>query len=331
MACAERHASFCMPPSTSFSGAPELQLETRRPSATAFSRRPSAIKQTAKIRRQVYVTPVASLSEDTVIDVHNPGMPDHELDGLGSPNSYQLQPRTITHQKSRLMSTFTDTSTEEQSEDSISTWPLPGSLRDASRLAGAAAQVLQARLRSQPSMSALSGQSCAVSIENPSQLTHNLMYEQPGQFSRTTSRAASTGTGPSFTKMRTSSLQSAPSTGPKPAQVQSLCLGGYLPHLGMVQSAPGVPRTSSMAIDDSSSILHKLVDVEVHSLGMFAFKGLASHRQIAQLMPMSLNERLALFPHILKRGKATCVTANSQLLVAATVVLPDVSGLVLAR
>ena len=90
-------------------------------------------------------------------------------------------------------------------------------------------------------------------------------------------------------------------------------------------------RSCSLPVDDSSSIPQRLLDVEVYSLGMFAFKGLAAHRQIAQLMPSSLSERLALFPHALKRGKATCVTPDNKLLAVTTVVLPDVSGLTLAR
>ena len=91
-------------------------------------------------------------------------------------------------------------------------------------------------------------------------------------------------------------------------------------------------RTSSLPpIDDSTSFPQKLVDVEVYSLGMFAFKGLTAHRRIAQLMPTSLSERLSLFPHVLKRGKATCVTYDNRLLAVTTAVLPDVSGLTLAQ
>ncbi|KAK9831232.1 hypothetical protein WJX74_008532 [Apatococcus lobatus] len=101
-------------------------------------------------------------------------------------------------------------------------------------------------------------------------------------------------------------------------------------HRSASQSSSGF-RTSSLPIDESSSIPQKLLDVEVYSLGMFAFKGLAAHRQIAQLMPTNLSERLALFPHALKRGKATCVTPDNKLLAVATAVLPDVSGLTLAR
>lgn len=91
-------------------------------------------------------------------------------------------------------------------------------------------------------------------------------------------------------------------------------------------------RTSSLPpIDDSSSFPQRLVDVEVYSLGMFAFKGLTAHRQIAQLMPSSLSERLALFPHVLKRGKATCVTYDNRLLAVTAALLPDVSGLTLSQ
>ena len=90
-------------------------------------------------------------------------------------------------------------------------------------------------------------------------------------------------------------------------------------------------RTSGLPVDESSSIPQKLLDVEVYSLGIFAFKGLAAHRQIAQLMPTTLSERLALFPHVLKRGKAICVTPDNSLLAVATAVLPDVSGLTLTR
>lgn len=90
-------------------------------------------------------------------------------------------------------------------------------------------------------------------------------------------------------------------------------------------------RTSSLPIDESSGVPQKLLDVEVYSLGVFAFKGLAAHRQIAQLMPTTLTERLSLFPHVLKRGKAICVTPDNSLLAVATAVLPDVSGLTLAR
>lgn len=329
MACVERHASFCKAPST----AADLQLDTRHPSSTANSRKSSAFKQTANIRRQASSNPVACSSDDTVIEMSTISRSENETGSIGSAERNLPQLRTIVCQKSRLMTTFTDMSAEEQSEDSIGVWPLPGSLREASRQAALASspaahltRLGTHMLSPAPSgLHRLASQDASVHYESIA----NPLYDQSGGVTRTSSHPI-TPTGPSFLRMRTaSSLQSALSG--KPARMQSLAAGAQAQAAGMMQWPTAILQTASSAIDDTTDIPMKLVDVEVHSLGKFAFKGLSSHRQIAQLMPMSLSERLALFPHVLKRGKATCVTANNKLLASATAVLPDVSGLVLAR
>ncbi|KAK9833496.1 hypothetical protein WJX84_004300 [Apatococcus fuscideae] len=73
------------------------------------------------------------------------------------------------------------------------------------------------------------------------------------------------------------------------------------------------------------------VEVEVYSLGSFAFKGMGGQWQIAQVLPSSLTARLELFSHVLKRGKATCTRQDDSQLHSVKMWLPEISGLQLAR
>ena len=73
------------------------------------------------------------------------------------------------------------------------------------------------------------------------------------------------------------------------------------------------------------------VDVDVFSLGSFAFKGMAGQWQIAQVLPSALTARLELFSHVLKRGKATCTRQDDSQLHSVKMWLPEISGLQLAR
>ncbi|KAK9851364.1 hypothetical protein WJX84_006381 [Apatococcus fuscideae] len=102
------------------------------------------------------------------------------------------------------------------------------------------------------------------------------------------------------------------------------------------------PRTSKTAIIDNAmrsanlagqldELPTKESQIEIHSLGTYVFKGIVKPRRIVQILPASISERLTIGHGQLKRGKATCLNVEQVHLTTATVWLPDLSGLQLAR
>ena len=82
---------------------------------------------------------------------------------------------------------------------------------------------------------------------------------------------------------------------------------------------------------DPSKIRMQNVEVDIYSLGTFAFKGMGREQRIAHVLPTTLASRLALFSHVLKRGKATCTQQDDEYLHSVTMWLPDIAGLKIAR
>ncbi|KAK9864492.1 hypothetical protein WJX84_005112 [Apatococcus fuscideae] len=269
--------------------------------------------------------------------MHTNGSPESEQAGAASATSgphvdglheATAQPRSMIKQNSRLMSTFMSAPSEQS---------LKAGLRSLQDSLAAPHPPEPAFLHYNPEASgkSLQHQISSFGLRQTFSIAAGAhSFSHPGKVraappSRTTSTPAKS---LSLTKADALSEDSidVPLDGERrPSLKQSL--GSSPSAMQHLLSQAGMPRAVSMPIDDSMGIPQKLVDVDVYSLGLFAFKGLASHRQIAQLIPTSLSERLALFPHVLKRGKATCITADSKLLATSTAILPDVSGLVLAR
>ena len=102
---------------------------------------------------------------------------------------------------------------------------------------------------------------------------------------------------------------------------------------GYGSSMPQKRISISMLAGAADGLPHgwQAVDVDVFSLGSFAFKGMAGQWQIAQVLPSALIARLELFSHVLKRGKATCTRRDDSQLHCVKMWLPDISGLQLAR
>ena len=250
--------------------------------------------------------------------------------------------RALFHRKSRLMSTFSGMDNESlEDEPQAALERLQASLSDAQTalpklssslsMPKSSHQDMLPKLMRHNSVGAQLGSIRAFSLESSTQQAD---AELPSAQRSAPSRTASLHT--SLTRWlswhdRSKSADTARPAAPGGMEGQGPGAEAVFQHQLSISPSCIPIQTASIPVDDSSSIPQKLVDVEVYSLGTFAFKGLAAHRQIAQLMPTSLSERLALFPHVLKRGKATCVTSDSRLLAVSTAVLPDVSGLVLAR
>ena len=102
---------------------------------------------------------------------------------------------------------------------------------------------------------------------------------------------------------------------------------------GLGSSRPKKRTSNSMLAGAADGLPHGWlgVDVDVFSLGSFAFKGMGGQWQIAQVLPSALTARLELFSHVLKRGKATCTRQDDSQLHSMKMWLPDISGLQLAR
>ena len=82
---------------------------------------------------------------------------------------------------------------------------------------------------------------------------------------------------------------------------------------------------------DQSPFRWQAVEVDIYSLGRFVFKGMSRPQQIVQVLPTALTSRLALFSHVLKRGKATCIQQDDRHLHSVRMWLPDIAGLDVAR
>ena len=81
-------------------------------------------------------------------------------------------------------------------------------------------------------------------------------------------------------------------------------------HAATQSSPAGMPFQQSTLLShgswqDHSDLCWQAIDVNIYSLGSFAFKGMGRDQHIAQVLPTALISRLALFSHVLKRGKAT--------------------------
>ena len=63
--------------------------------------------------------------------------------------------------------------------------------------------------------------------------------------------------------------------------------------------------------------------VDIFSIGVFKFKGVAGTYKVVQVMPTQLAGRNEHFPATLPRGKATCLSREVEKLSHVTVQLPD--------
>ena len=65
------------------------------------------------------------------------------------------------------------------------------------------------------------------------------------------------------------------------------------------------------------------VAIDIFSIGVFKFKGVAGTYNVVQVMPTQLAGRNEHFPATLPRGKATCLSRDVEKLSHVTVQLPD--------
>ncbi|KAK9842884.1 hypothetical protein WJX74_003872 [Apatococcus lobatus] len=98
-----------------------------------------------------------------------------------------------------------------------------------------------------------------------------------------------------------------------------------------VASTTGQLIPSHLGREANEAHASEAVCVEIFSLGSFTFKGTAGEWQVAQVLPAALAARLALFSHVLKRGKATCTRQDDSRLHSIEMWLPEIAGLRLAR
>ena len=63
--------------------------------------------------------------------------------------------------------------------------------------------------------------------------------------------------------------------------------------------------------------------IDIFSIGVFKFKGVAGIYNVVQVMPTQLAGRNEHFPATLPRGKATCLSREVEKLSHVTVQLPD--------